>query len=114
MGDRLLPARVKYRNASVNRSKYSQADDVLYPDWSEWGIVRFVVGDVPDCIRSEAARDHQFRPAHVPLEENYAHSEIWAYRDEVRLPKADLPELVKKMFRVLMSQRGVVIRAPRV
>jgi hypothetical protein len=48
------------------------------------------------------------------LEENYAHSEIWAYRDEVRLPKADLPELVKKMFRVLMSLRGVVIRAPRV
>ena len=119
VGDRLLPARISYANTSVNWSKYSKPWDVIF-DHPEYGIARFIVRDLPvelprDVpVGAKAPLAHSFFPSHVPEKENYAHSEIWTWRDGNRMPKAKLPELVKKEFRQIMSDRSLVLHQPRV
>lgn len=121
IGDRLSPASIRYDNQSVNWSKYSKPWDVVF-DYPRHGIVHFLVGDLPTELPKHnpsagKAKLHSFFPAHVPEEENYAHSEIWTYKHEsneqkIRIEKPKLSETVKKEFRQIMSDRGVVILRP--
>lgn len=47
-GQRLLPQAIRFPNFSVNRSKYSEPEDVLIPSYQDWGISTFSVGDLPE------------------------------------------------------------------
>lgn len=124
-GDRLIPARIQYENVSVNWSRYSKPWDVVFEHPGE-GIVRFVVRDLPEELPKElppAAKEgkkqppvkvHCFRPAHQPLEYNYAHSEIWTFKEGERITKVSLPVTVKKEFRQIMSDRSLILHQPQI
>jgi hypothetical protein len=117
VGKRLLAARIPYKNPSVNWSKQGKPWDVIF-DFPGLGIVQFLVCGLPRELPIEVKpgvkpKPHSFYPTHVPEPENYAHSEIWTFKDgaHVENPK-NLPETVKKEFRQIMSDRGVVLWKP--
>jgi hypothetical protein len=117
IGNRLLGARISYKNPSVNWSKYGKPWDVIF-DFPDSGIAQFVVCALPKELPIEVQlgvkpKPHSFFPAHVPELTNYAHSEIWTFKDgaHVENPRG-LPETVKKEFRQIMSDRGVILRKP--
>lgn len=117
VGKRLLAARIPFKNTSVNWSKYGKPWDVIF-DFPGLGIAQFLVCGLPKELPIEAqpgvkTKPHSFYPAHVPEPTNYAHSEIWTFKDgaHVEIPKS-LPETVKKEFRQIMSDRGVILRKP--
>lgn len=116
--DRLYPDQIAfYPNWSVNREKYSEWDDVLYPDHIDCGVARFRMKDVPARLESEGGIWFHWEIRHQPLEDNYAHSEVWSFKDMIHIPNDDnqnvkLPVLVKKRFRQLLSERAKVIRGP--
>ncbi len=114
---RLLPPRIRCPNTSVNWSKYSKPWDVIF-DHPGWGIAQFIVCRLPKELPKEvpvgatAPQQHSFYPGHVPLPENYPHSEIWTFRAGVRAANAKLPETVKKEFRQIMSDQSVILCDP--
>ena len=49
-----IPARIRFfPDASVNRGKYSEPEDVLIPGWLGWGIAAFTVVEIPAQLVSE-------------------------------------------------------------
>lgn len=110
-GNRVLPAGIRYANMSVNRQKYSEPEDVIF-GYPGFGIIRFIVKMIPAYLKSDGGMTWEFRPAHVPEEDNYAHSEIHAYKDGNRVTKPQPPELIKKKYRQIMSDHAVVLREP--
>lgn len=115
-GQRLLPAAIKFPGWSVNREKYSDPDDVLIPNYQEYGVAGFRVKDIPESLRSPAPGNvlFEFGVEHVPEEDNYAHSEIRTYKDGHYDPSLSkkINAQVKKEFRQLLSDRTFVIRHP--
>jgi hypothetical protein len=124
--DRLIAARIPYKNPSVNWSKYSWPWDVVsgYP---HWGIVLFFVAHLPKELPKNlppaskkgagiqaSVKLHSFYPGHVPLEENYAHCEIWTFKDGAKVQQPSLPALAKKEFRQIMSDRAFMVLRPKV
>jgi hypothetical protein len=53
-------------------------------EYSDWGIVYFVAGEIPSRMSHSDGSEFTFQTVHVPLEENYPHSEIWAYKNGER------------------------------
>jgi len=95
---------------SVNREKYSEITDVLFSETEEfanWGVLSFMVKDLPSSFPSDDPR-YTFFPMHVPMEDNFAHSEVWC--DNVPPTGVYLKpsKSVRKLFRTLLSQRIVV------
>lgn len=100
----------QFPKQSVNRQKYSEAQDVLFDEteiFAGWGVLSFKVHDLPTSFPPENPR-YRFFPRHEPLEDNYAHSVVWCDR----LPGTNLyvepsPQ-VKKLFRAVLSQRVTI------
>jgi hypothetical protein len=95
---------------SVNRGKYSQAEDVLISEADKyigWGVVSFAVQDIPSQLLA-VSPTHSFFPRHVPEDLNYAHSEVWCNRIGHEGSHVKPGNLVKKMFRALLGQRAVL------
>lgn len=116
-GTRMLAAAIRYDNTSVNWSKYSRPGDVIF-DNCDWGIAILRVRQLPDGLPTNKpdpkTKIYAFRATHVPEDENYSHSEIWAYADGVREPKPKPSDAVKKEFRMLLSDRTYVVLDPAV
>jgi hypothetical protein len=113
--DRLSPPSIKLENLSTNWSKYSKSFDVIF-DYPGYGIGRLFVRDLPGNLPvshppGTPIMAHAFRPQHVPLPDNYAHSEIWVYRAGQRLNRVT-SSVVKKEFRQIISDRSYVILQP--
>lgn len=95
---------------SVNRQKYSEPSDVLFSETDEfanWGVLSFKVEDLPTSFPSENPR-YSFSPRHVPMEDNYAHSEVWCDSVPPRGAYVKPSKPMKKLFRAVLSQRVVV------
>jgi len=78
-------------NQSVNRSKYSEPEWVLLTEcmsFANWGYGYFEVGEILDHLISPGGIYFYFRIVHDPLDTNYSHSEIRAYRDQHRQQRA--------------------------
>lgn len=95
---------------STNREKYSEPADVIFSEtneWAYWGVLSFQVQHLPAAFPADAP-EFSFMPTHVPLEDNYAHSEV--HCDSIppsggyREPR---PE-IRKLFRTQLSQRITV------
>ena len=102
---------------SFNRSTFSQAEDVLWHDNSEeryegWGFLEFPVSCLPaEEICPNTHNRYTFFPKHVPLEKNYAHSEVWCdtlprSNDRYVRPSAS----VRKALRAIISQEIRIVR----
>src|SRR6266487_2401330 len=105
---------VGFPDWSVNRAKYSEPGDALLPRWPDWGVASFAVADVPGSLVSEGGTVIEFRIEHVPEEENYAHSEVRAYKNGRHDRKLDVPKTVKARFRQILSERTHIAIEPRV
>ena len=121
--ERLFPDTISfYPDWSVNRGKFSEPEDVLYPEYLGWGVAAFQIKDIPEPYETEGKITYRWDAQHQPLEENYSHTEIWTYKDGTHLanPKTEadpkppkLSNTVKKYFRTVLSERARVICAPK-
>src|SRR5436309_8641364 len=116
-GDRLLAARIRYDDNSVNWSRYSKPWDVIF-DYQGQGIARWLVRELPKRIPENLPPGtkvelHDFMPSHVPLCDNYSHSEIWVYRNGIRIQRLS-SSLAKKQFRTIMSDKSFILFSPEI
>jgi hypothetical protein len=97
---------------SVNRERYSVPEDVIFSEtdeFAEWGVLSWRVQDVLLAL-PEAAPQYAFRAVHVPLENNYAHSElVCSSAQEPNGAHVEPNSGTKKLFRTLMGQRAIVV-----
>ena len=104
-------SRIQCPDQSVNRSKYSEAEWVLLPTFSDWGYGVFKIGDIPDSINREKGDPYDFRVKHDPFEENYSHCEIRGYVNGSRRKKIN-NHGVKLHFRMRISQKTEILGFP--
>ncbi len=102
---------------SVNRGKYSKPEWVLlarYPKYLTSGYGVLLMGDIPAPIQSSVSdTKHKFRIRHVPLPDNYAHSEIWSYSyEESEKRVKGKNKTIDTMFRFKLSQAIEVLQLP--
>jgi hypothetical protein len=112
-GDRLLPQAIRFPDFSVNRSKYSEPEDVLIPAYSNWGISAFKVGDLPPEQQTDSTTPvYSWQVVHDPIEDNYSHSEVRSYKNGTYSKTLDVPKTMKKFFRQVLSDRAHIIKTP--
>jgi len=109
---KFLPEGIRFPDWSVNREKYSEPEDVLIPNYSDWGIIEFKVGAIPQSLESLGDVKFDFKVEHDPYDDNYSHSEVRTYKNGVHEKRIDLPKLVKKEFRQRLSEKIIVIKQP--
>ena len=109
----LLPAAIRLPQ-SVNRGEFSQPEDVLFHPEGKYnglGVIEFRVEEIPPTSEPGAGIPCKFFMKHLPEEDNYSHSEIWA--DQVpetgRFWKPG--RTAKAAFRIKLCRR---IRAERI
>lgn len=104
----LDPAAIRFPKQSVNRGSLSEPEDVLFDEGGRYdglGVVDFRVEDIPPQVVGDQDSIFNFSMHHVPLELNYAHSEIWSVRSgEAGECKKPSPS-VKLKFRIQLAQR---------
>jgi hypothetical protein len=95
---------------SVNRQKYSEPTDALFSEadeFAQWGVLSFKVVDLPTLFPPDDPR-YSFFPKHAPLEDNYAHSEVWCDSLPPTGRYVKPSKGTRKLFRAVLSQRVVV------
>lgn len=114
-GENVDPACIRAPIQSVNRSKYSQAEWVLlarYPQFLDWGYGSFKVRDIPESIKSEFNITHFFKVEHAPLDDNYSHSEVRAYKNGEPVRRKN--DAIRLKYRVILSQRIIILKMPKI
>ena len=99
---------------SVNRQKYSEPQDVLYPNYFQsCGVFQFRVNAIPPRYETDGGVIYEWAPVHVPEPENYAHSEVRTLKNGLFDPGLKLhSSLVKKWFREYLRDRAQIIILP--
>jgi len=98
---------------SVNRGKYSEPGDVLFPDYFHLGVAEFLVSRIPAprsfTNQQGETKDYELKVEHDPQEDNYAHSEVRAFRERSRVTRSDkIPVTVRSEFRQLIAEAMVI------
>lgn len=118
IGNRLNPIKIAYKNTSVNWSKYSKPWDVVY-DYPSHGYGQIMVNYLPSELPKEIPpgsnpKLHSFFPEHKPLEDNYSHSEIVTFKENTKIQgNVELPSIVKKEFRTIISDKTLILSYPK-
>lgn len=117
-GEHVSPASIRVPAQSVDRQKYCPVPDwVLVPGYEHWGVAKFFRGDVPDSMVSPSPGNvrYRFTVEHVPEDENYAHSEIRAYKGDQALfdQKLQINDTVKKTFKMQLADKMRIIQRPQ-
>lgn len=121
----ILPSALKFPNKnnktgqSVNRSAFSQPADALWTPMHRLhglGVFQFPVSCLPErCTCSQTNRQFVFFPKHVPLSNNYAHSEIWCDEFPAKNAGYVLPTaLVKKELRASIQKYSRIVIAAEI
>ena len=95
---------IRFPDFSVNRGKYSEPEDVLIPNWPDFGIAAFRVRDVPTSVSGRGIV-YEFKVEHDPLELNYAHSEVRTYKDGKRRREVKLRSQRRPLGRFLAREQ---------
>jgi hypothetical protein len=98
---------------SVNRGKYSEPGDVLFPKYFHLGVVQFPVSAIPASRsftnQQRMTREYALNVEHKPDYDNYAHSNIIAFRDRARAKDSgEIPKTLKSEFRQLIAEAMVI------
>ena len=99
---------------SANRQKYSQPEDVLFSPTNQYagfGIVRLLVGDIPETIPDDKGQIHWFRPAHEPEEDNFSHTHVQCENETPVGQPITGSRSARKKCRSILKQRLVRLRA---
>ena len=111
-GEHLLPAGIKFPDWSTNRERYSEPQDVLLPNFERWGIAGFKVSAVPARLQTGESKEYTFAAIHEPVPDNYAHTEVRAFKDGAHDRDLKVPTLIKKEFRTRLSALTSIIKKP--
>ena len=99
----------KFPRQSLNRQKYSEPEDVLLSDEGTYhvgyGVLEFLVRDIPTRLQEPETRMFVFFPKHVPGALNYAHSELWCDTEQRTGSYVPPSATIKKLLRAKLSQR---------
>ena len=97
---------------SVTRQRYSRPEDVLFSEADEfenWGVVSLPSArSTPSPLPPENPR-YNLGPKHVPLEDNYAHSEIHC-EGIPPLGYVEPASPIRKILRATLGQRELKLR----
>jgi hypothetical protein len=97
---------------SVNREKYCTAEQVVQA-WQGFRVAAFMVGDIPVELKSDGGEVFNFGVEHTPEQDNYAHSDVNAYQEGMKLESTKKPPRhVRKKFRDLLRQRIAILDTP--
>ncbi|MCL1468906.1 hypothetical protein [Argonema galeatum] len=107
--ERVIPTGIRFPDFSVNRSKYSEPEDVLIPSYGEYGILTFKVKDIPAPETTNKTTLYEWKAVHEPTDDNYSHSEVQTFKNGEYKKKLDIPTTLKKQFRMILSERMSVI-----
>lgn len=113
-------AEIRVPKQSVNRSKHECRPEwvllSLYPKYKNCGYGYFEVKDIPPFLMSDSELvQFNFRVGHAPLEENYHHSEIQAYKGQKftrPLSRIDRNRTMKMRFRKQIVRNIRIIQRP--
>lgn len=100
-------------NQSANRSfPDSEPEDVLLPDYLDWGIVQFQVSSFPTDHQITTGDLFTMHPIHVPLPQNYYHCHLALFRNQQVEPMEKVGAQAKTHFRNLLNQIMEIQREP--
>lgn len=106
-GDCLKPARFSIP-PSLNREKYSHPEDVIFSEMGELdqhGVLECSVEGLSVTVFDDHHMEYIFVPVHLPEENNYSHSEMWADCTQTG-QRTDRPSrIARKTYRTMVSQR---------
>ena len=108
---KIVDACFPFPSLSVNRSKYSEPQDVLFSEdgsYDVFGVLEFRVEPILVPVPDDSGTRFFFFPWHVPLERNYSHSEVWCERGEARGQKATPSRTARKKIRAIICQHASV------
>jgi len=90
-GDIELDA-IQFPDMSVNREKYGPAESARWERgrYVDWGVVGFLVGDIPSEILYQGAVIYRLKAAHKPERRNYPHSEVQAFEAKWESPQVEI------------------------
>lgn len=109
----LTHEQLRLPNQSFNRSKYSRPHDVLYPDRFSYGVVEVPVDSAGAELQSAGGLSFRFRPTHVPETDNFAHGEIWVWKQGTQLANnGKINPNVKHGFKNQVASAAVLIKDP--
>ena len=95
---------------SVNRQKYSEPSDVVFSEtneFAEWGVLSFEVQHLPTPVPQDHP-EYSLFPRHMPLEDNYAHSEVHCDCVPPSGTYVEPRPAIRKLLRTTLSQRITV------
>ena len=99
---------IRFPTTSVNRGLLSEPEDALFHGDGQYnglGVVGFSVADLPGQIYQQDGPAYVFFMRHVPLPENYSHSEIWSDQEPATGTYRKPSRTVRLEFRVLLCKR---------
>ena len=105
---------------SVNRGLFSEPADVLFDEEGKYnglGVVGFRVDDITCTVKPAEGHPYNFFMKHIPLSNNYAHSEIWSDQDPPtiamfkRPSKTALLEFRIRLCRVITKDKICIVAA---
>jgi hypothetical protein len=79
---------VELPDVSVNRARFGPPEWLLLDEGcAGWGVLAFRVRDIPPRreVWHEGVVAYTLEPRHVPLHNNYPHSEVWVFREGVHI-----------------------------
>lgn len=113
---------IELPDMSVNRSSLGPAwwaRIVGETRYEGWAVVGFQVGDIPEPMLHQGVETFSFKPAHVPLKNNYPHSEVRCYVGDghgapvhVDGKKTPLPHDVLQRWRERLRRRLKTVIRP--
>ena len=115
-GDKVAYDAIELPDMSVNRGK-----PIGEPEWvllesdehDNWGIIFFEVQNIPERMVHQGGSTFNFKAVHIPHEENYPHSEIWAFLGEVHVQaRRELDPDLSLRWRNALLQRTHTHRRP--
>lgn len=107
----IIKEQLRFPDTSVNREKYSQPEDVLWPEYFNWGVLAFPVRAVLVELMSGDGRTFRFVVQHDPLWNNYSHSEIRIHESGSRMTKKPT-KAVRREFRGRVSGEACLVKRP--
>ncbi|MEX1268854.1 MAG: hypothetical protein WEA56_07620 [Balneolaceae bacterium] len=105
----IYPNSIRFPDFSVNREKFSEPLDVLlhdYPNLLKLGVASFKVKDLPGPQKTgdkKKKTTYCFKAEHVPLDDNYAHSEVRVYKNGKYSTKTNVAKTIKTKFRIHLA-----------
>ena len=101
---------------SVNRGRpFGEPEWVLLEgdEFETWGIVYFEVQGIPERMTHQDGRVYTSRAVHVPLKENYPHSEVQAFHDDTHIQaRREMDPDLSLRWRNALAQRTRNYRRP--